>query len=36
MSAILKRERKLQIIGVMQSATHKSFIVGVIGKYYEL
>lgn len=36
MSAILKRERKLQIIGAMQSATYKPFIVVVTGKYNEL
>lgn len=36
MSAILKKDRKLPIIGVKQSATYKPFIIGVIGKYNEL
>lgn len=36
MLAFLERERKLLIIGVMQSATYKPFIVSVIGKYNEL
>lgn len=36
MPAILKRERKLPVTGVMQSAIYKPFIVGLIGKYNEL